>query len=96
MLVCVRVLGFHRVPPTTGRLINVTHDVKRMADSKLLKTFFVSPGKSSRTQERGFEVALPMFAATLMLPYMDKRMRLYPKIGACAYKSAFCILTRSL
>lgn len=41
---CFRVLGFHRVPPAAGRHINITHDVKRLADKKLLKTVFVSPG----------------------------------------------------
>ncbi|XP_048248373.1 extracellular serine/threonine protein kinase FAM20C-like [Haliotis rufescens] len=38
-----RLLGFHRVPPTAGRKINMTHDIKRFADHNLVKTFFYSP-----------------------------------------------------
>jgi len=42
-----RVIGFYRVPPTAGRLVNVTYDIKRLADHKLAKTFFKSPGERS-------------------------------------------------
>ncbi|XP_076451530.1 extracellular serine/threonine protein CG31145-like [Babylonia areolata] len=38
-----RVLGFNRVPPVTGRLVNMTRDIRRLADSKLARTFFISP-----------------------------------------------------
>ena len=41
-----RVLGFYRVPPTSGRRVNMTYDLKRLADHKLAKTFFKSPGKN--------------------------------------------------
>ncbi|XP_059167496.1 extracellular serine/threonine protein CG31145-like [Physella acuta] len=37
------VLGFHRVPPTIGRSLNVSHDLHRLANHKLAKTFFISP-----------------------------------------------------
>ena len=39
-----RTLGFHRVPPHSGRVINATYDIKRHADSALHRTFFISPG----------------------------------------------------
>ena len=39
-----RVLGFYRVPPVAGRLFNMTYEIKRLADRKLAKTFFISPG----------------------------------------------------
>jgi hypothetical protein len=38
-----RLLGFRRAPPVTGRRINITHDVQRLAPEDLLKTFFISP-----------------------------------------------------
>lgn len=41
-----RILNFNRVPPNTGRLINMTRDIKRLADKKLAKTFFISPAQN--------------------------------------------------
>ncbi|ESP03996.1 hypothetical protein LOTGIDRAFT_156599 [Lottia gigantea] len=38
-----RALGFYRVPPTTGRLVNISSELKKFADRKLAKTFFYSP-----------------------------------------------------
>jgi hypothetical protein len=37
------VLGFHNVPPTIGRKINMTSEIKNVADRKLVKSFFMSP-----------------------------------------------------
>ena len=42
---CFRVLGFNRVPPVVGRLINITTEVKEVTtDHRLSRTFFTSPG----------------------------------------------------
>lgn len=41
-----RVLGFYRVPPTIGRKVNMTYEIKRLADHKLSKTFFKSPANN--------------------------------------------------
>lgn len=41
-----RIFNFNRVPPNAGRLINMTRDIKRLADKKLAKTFFISPAKN--------------------------------------------------
>ncbi|XP_011476755.1 extracellular serine/threonine protein kinase FAM20C [Oryzias latipes] len=39
-----RVLGFNRIPPVVGRLINVTSEVREITtDRRLAKTFFTSP-----------------------------------------------------
>ncbi|XP_023287525.1 extracellular serine/threonine protein CG31145 [Orussus abietinus] len=38
-----RLLGFRRAMPTTGRVLNMTTEIYRIADGELLKTFFVSP-----------------------------------------------------
>ncbi|KAM3598848.1 uncharacterized protein V6R79_023356 [Siganus canaliculatus] len=39
-----RLLGFHRIPPVVGRLINVTTEIREITtDRKLSRTFFISP-----------------------------------------------------
>ena len=38
-----RLLGFHRAVPVVGRLLNITTEIYELADTDLLKTFFVSP-----------------------------------------------------
>ncbi|KPP59807.1 extracellular serine/threonine protein kinase FAM20C-like [Scleropages formosus] len=39
-----RVLGFRRIPPVSGRLINVTKEIKHITtDRKLARTFYTSP-----------------------------------------------------
>lgn len=38
-----RLLGFYRVPPTVGRLFNMTVELWEKADAELAKTFFFSP-----------------------------------------------------
>lgn len=43
-----RILAFYRVPPVAGRRFNMTYEIKRLADRKLAKTFFISPGKSKK------------------------------------------------
>ena len=42
---CFRVLGFYRVPPVTGRLVNMTSEIFMLAQKALKKTFYVSPGE---------------------------------------------------
>ena len=37
------VLGFHNVPTTIGRQINITSEIKNVADLKLVKSCFMSP-----------------------------------------------------
>ncbi|ELU01946.1 hypothetical protein CAPTEDRAFT_122583, partial [Capitella teleta] len=41
-----RVLNFRRVPPVSGRYVNITRDVERWASHKFRKTFFTSPAKN--------------------------------------------------
>lgn len=41
-----RLLGFHRTPPTVGRVLNVTSEIYALADDELLKTFFISPANN--------------------------------------------------
>ena len=40
-----RLLGFNRVPPLIGRILNMTRDIREKANEQLAKTFFVSPGR---------------------------------------------------
>jgi hypothetical protein len=37
------VLGFHNVPPTIGRKINMTSEIKNVADLNLVKSFIMLP-----------------------------------------------------
>lgn len=39
-----RVLGFYRVPPTVGRVFNMTTEIFQKADSDFTRTFYFSPG----------------------------------------------------
>ncbi|KAL4240460.1 sequence similarity 20 [Mactra antiquata] len=41
-----RILGFYRVPPTIGREVNLTGDIKRLAEPSLKRTFFISPANN--------------------------------------------------
>ncbi|GLV34443.1 uncharacterized protein CBL_09691 [Carabus blaptoides fortunei] len=41
-----RLLGFRRAMPVTGRKLNMTTEIYQVADSDLLKTFFVSPSNN--------------------------------------------------
>lgn len=50
-LVSFRILAFYRVPPVTGRRFNMTYEIKRLADRKLAKTFFISPGEYINNDE---------------------------------------------
>ncbi|XP_060101425.1 extracellular serine/threonine protein kinase FAM20C-like [Heteronotia binoei] len=39
-----RILDFRRIPPVSGRLVNIAKDIRDITtDQKLLKTFFISP-----------------------------------------------------
>jgi hypothetical protein len=39
-----KLLGFYRVPPTVGRVFNMTADLWEKAEDELARTFFFSPG----------------------------------------------------
>ncbi|KAB1263680.1 Extracellular serine/threonine protein kinase FAM20C, partial [Camelus dromedarius] len=40
-----RILGFRRVPPVAGRMVNMTKEIRDVTrDKKLWRTFFISPG----------------------------------------------------
>lgn len=41
-----RILGFNRVPPLVGRVMNITRDIREKATDELGKTFFISPGST--------------------------------------------------
>ena len=42
-----RILGFHRVPPLVGRVLNITGDLRARASEELGKTFFLSPANNT-------------------------------------------------
>lgn len=45
-------LGFNRVPPTVGRVFNMTTELWEKADEDLGKTFFYSPGTFIKKKEK--------------------------------------------
>lgn len=42
----IRLLGFRRAMPVTGRILNITTEIYQLADDDLLKTFFISPSNN--------------------------------------------------
>ncbi|CAF0980116.1 unnamed protein product [Adineta steineri] len=42
-----KILGFNRVPPLIGRLLNITSDLRDKATEELAKTFFISPANNT-------------------------------------------------
>ncbi|XP_048848378.1 extracellular serine/threonine protein kinase FAM20C-like [Brienomyrus brachyistius] len=43
-----RILGFRRVPPAAGRLVNITKEIRDVTrDKKLWRTFFISPANNT-------------------------------------------------
>uniref|UniRef100_A0A8B9SQZ5 FAM20 C-terminal domain-containing protein n=1 Tax=Anas platyrhynchos TaxID=8839 RepID=A0A8B9SQZ5_ANAPL len=45
-----RILDFRRIPPVSGRLVNITKEIRDITtDKKLAKTFFISPGDAPTT-----------------------------------------------
>uniref|UniRef100_A0A8C8AXC6 FAM20 C-terminal domain-containing protein n=1 Tax=Otus sunia TaxID=257818 RepID=A0A8C8AXC6_9STRI len=43
-VLCFRILDFRRIPPVSGRLVNITKEIRDITtDKKLAKTFFISP-----------------------------------------------------
>lgn len=75
-----RILAFYRVPPVAGRRFNMTYEIKRLADRKLAKTFFISPGKCKNTMAKKNhlqnETKLRKNLATVIYSIWKKRVNL--------------------
>lgn len=75
-----RILAFYRVPPVAGRRFNMTYEIKRLADRKLAKTFFISPGKCKKTMAKKNhlqnETKLRKNLATVIYSIWKKRVNL--------------------
>lgn len=71
---CFRILDFRRVPPTAGRLINVTKEILEVTKNEILQSvFFVSPGRVLDKamfwlQERGRPAWPPLRSAVACPP----------------------------
>lgn len=53
-----RILDFRRVPPTVGRLVNVTKEILEVTKNEILQSvFFVSPGRAPAGQRLGPRIA---------------------------------------
>ncbi|EPY89587.1 extracellular serine/threonine protein kinase precursor [Camelus ferus] len=65
-----RILGFRRVPPVAGRMVNMTKEIRDVTrDKKLWRTFFISPGTSSAPSDR-------VSPGTLSPPALDREWQL--------------------
>lgn len=54
-----RILDFRRVPPTVGRLVNVTKEILEVTKNEILQSvFFVSPGGVWPEQDVGSKSAV--------------------------------------
>lgn len=42
----IRLLGFRRAMPVSGRILNITSEIYQLANDELLKTFFISPSNN--------------------------------------------------
>ncbi|XP_077396169.1 extracellular serine/threonine protein kinase FAM20C-like isoform X2 [Festucalex cinctus] len=63
-----RLLGFNRIPPVVGRLINVTSEIREITtDRKLSRTFFTSPEHPLCGQPHSLEVSLAAMLPDLSL-----------------------------
>lgn len=61
----LRLLGFNRIPPVVGRLINVTTEVRDITtDKKLSRTFFTSPGMCLDAHMQTCDLQVPHDADT--------------------------------
>lgn len=69
-----RILAFYRVPPVAGRRFNMTYEIKRLADRKLAKTFFISPGKCKKQWRK--KTKLRKNLATVIYSIWKKRVNL--------------------
>lgn len=45
----IRLLGFRRVMPTVGRILNMTSEIYLLCEDELRETFFISPEPDSNT-----------------------------------------------
>ena len=53
-----RILGYRRIPPVVGRLVDVVEEIKRVTtDRKVARTFFTSPGTRSHEPPWFFQPA---------------------------------------
>lgn len=61
-----RILDFRRIPPVSGRLVNITKEIRDITtDKKLAKTFFISPGE---LRPRGAGPPRPCFGHVWSVP----------------------------
>ena len=68
-----RLLGFRRAVPVTGRHVNITTDLYELAETDLLKTFFISPaGNLCFHGTYHFMIFFPLFVGVhFKVPYFS-------------------------
>lgn len=80
-----RILGYRRIPPAVGRLVDVVKEIKNVTtDRKLARTFFTSPGTDHTFNHylfRLFERILIAFVGLPVSPWLS----LAPPSGQCVF-----------
>ena len=51
-------MGFNRVPPTAGRVFDMTKEIMQKADTVLTETFFYSPANNTVCQNSLLKINL--------------------------------------
>ncbi|NWH38718.1 FA20C kinase, partial [Chloropsis hardwickii] len=90
-----RILDFRRIPPVSGRLVNITKEIRDITtDKKLAKTFFISPGELSCSPSSPVATWLELTWSWLLLPWLPLHSNCpagdcssshgYPATGLCS------------
>lgn len=70
-VLCFRILDFRRIPPVSGRLVNITKEIRDITtDKKLAKTFFISPGELSCSPSSSGATWMELTWSSLLLPWL--------------------------
>lgn len=80
-----RILGYRRIPPVVGRLVDVVKDIKNVTtDRKLARTFFTSPGTDPTFIHDSFVLFEWVLKAFFGLP-VSPCVSLAPPSGKCVF-----------
>lgn len=80
-----RILGYRRIPPAVGRLVDVVKEIKNVTtDRKLARTFFTSPGTDHTFTHYLFRLFERILIAVVGLPVFPL-LSLAPPSGQCVF-----------
>lgn len=87
-----RILGYRRIPPTVGRLVDVVKEIKNITtDRKLARTFFTSPGTALTFPHYSFRL-FENFPIALVGLSVSPWLSLAPPSGQCLFLRTLLLL----